>query len=130
MLGVHDSGFLASKTEEIRKQRNALAEAVGKNKPSDEQIAQGKELKGELATIEDELRTAEEAFVAALKTIPNMPLDYVPVGSNTWIKSMYNYFELVDGPSPHDGVVRVDHVNCVDGHLFTSCIGCYAKRQR
>lgn len=71
---------LQTKTEEIRQQRNTLAEAAGKNKPSDEQIARGKELKAQLAELEDKLRAAEEEFTAVLKTIPNMPLDYVPVG--------------------------------------------------
>ncbi|HSE60942.1 MAG TPA: serine--tRNA ligase [Candidatus Saccharimonadales bacterium] len=73
---------LQTKTEEVRQQRNTLAEAVGKTKPSEDQIAQGKELKAQLAELEEKLRAAEEEFAKVLKTIPNMPLDYVPVGQS------------------------------------------------
>jgi seryl-tRNA synthetase len=73
---------LQTKVDEIRQARNLLSTEVSKGKPTEEQIAKGKELKTNLGTLEDELRQADEAFVAALKTIPNMPLDYVPVGSS------------------------------------------------
>jgi hypothetical protein len=33
---------------------------------------------------------------------------------------MYCCLELVDGSSPHDGVVGIDHVDYVEGDLLTS----------
>lgn len=73
---------LQTKTEEIRKQRNTLADDVKKGKPTPEQIAQGKELKTQLAELEDHLKVAEDEFTLALKKVPNMPLDFVPVGKS------------------------------------------------
>lgn len=73
---------LLAKAEEVRAQRNALAEAGKKGKPTEEHIAQGKALKTRLAEVEDHLRIAEDEFVLALKKVPNMPLDYVPVGAS------------------------------------------------
>jgi len=73
---------LLTKTEEIRQERNALASSLKQGKPSSEQIERGKTLKTELAELEDHLRVTEEAFIKALKNIPNMPLPDVPVGAS------------------------------------------------
>jgi hypothetical protein len=35
---------------------------------------------------------------------------------------MYCCLELDDGSSPHDGGVRIDHVDYVEGDLLTSCV--------
>lgn len=71
---------LQQKTETLRQQRNELANQLKKGKPSEEDIKKGRDIKERLSGLEDKLRAAEDAFTAALKTIPNMPLDYVPVG--------------------------------------------------
>ena len=77
-----DRRELQTKTEEIRAQRNALADEVKKGKPTPEQIEQGKELKTKLSELEDRLRVVDDEFMLALKKVPNMPLDYVPVGAS------------------------------------------------
>lgn len=77
-----DRRELQTKTEEIRAKRNALADEVKKGKPAPEQIEQGKELKTELAELEDRLRVIDDEFMLALKKVPNMPLDFVPVGAS------------------------------------------------
>jgi seryl-tRNA synthetase len=71
---------LQAKGDALRTQRNELAEAVKNSKPTPEQIGKGRELKTELAEVEDRLRIVDDEFTLALKKIPNMPLDYVPVG--------------------------------------------------
>jgi len=73
---------LQTKAEEIRRQRNELADGLKKTKPTPQQIERGKALKTELAEVEDRLRVVDEEFFAALKKIPNMPLDDVPVGAS------------------------------------------------
>lgn len=73
---------LMARADDIRQKRNVLADAVKKSKPSPEQIIEGKELKTALAGVEDHLRSAESAFWAVLKKVPNMPLDFVPVGKS------------------------------------------------
>jgi seryl-tRNA synthetase len=77
-----DRRELQTKTEEIRAKRNILADEVKKGKPTPEQIEQGKELKTELAELEDRLRVVDDEFLLALKKVPNMPLDFVPVGAS------------------------------------------------
>lgn len=42
---------------------------------------------------------------------------------------MNGHFKLVDGALVHYAVVRVYHVDDVEGDLLTSCIGCYTKGQ-
>ncbi len=67
--------------EELRARRNVLSDSLKAGKPSPEQIAEGKQLKDEIAAIEQELGPLEEQYLTLLKSIPNMPLDMVPVGS-------------------------------------------------
>jgi seryl-tRNA synthetase len=67
--------------DEIRARRNTLAGAMKNQKPSEEQIADGRQLKDELANLEADLNVIEEKYEALLKAIPNMPLEYVPVGA-------------------------------------------------
>jgi hypothetical protein len=43
------------------------------------------------------------------------------------VKSVNGCFKLVDGAPTHYGVVRVYHVDDVEGDLLTSCIGCYTE---
>jgi hypothetical protein len=38
--------------------------------------------------------------------------------------------KLVDGAPAHDGVVRIHHVDDIEGHLLTSGIGCYTEGER
>jgi seryl-tRNA synthetase len=63
--------------EELRARRNT--EKHGK--PTDEQIAAGKQLREELAEREKSLAVIEEKYQELLKQVPNMPLDDVPVGA-------------------------------------------------
>jgi seryl-tRNA synthetase len=69
-----------TQTEELRRRRNELAAELQKGRPSDEQIAAGKQLKEEIAQLETDLKTIEEQLEPLWKSVPNMPLDEVPVG--------------------------------------------------
>ena len=72
-----------TQVEELRARRNTLSDELKKGgKPSPEQIEQGKQLKEEIAKLEDELRPMEGEFLSLLKKVPNMPLDDVPVGAS------------------------------------------------
>ncbi|HSW81272.1 MAG TPA: hypothetical protein VLG40_02645, partial [Candidatus Saccharimonas sp.] len=73
---------LQQQAETVRQARNAHAETLKQGKPSDEALQKGRQLKADLTDIESKLRAADDAFFAALKKIPNMPLDYVPVGAS------------------------------------------------
>jgi seryl-tRNA synthetase len=66
--------------EELRKRRNDQAAGLKQGKPTDEQIAAGKQLKEEITQLETDLKTIEEQFDTALRSIPNVTQDDVPVG--------------------------------------------------
>jgi seryl-tRNA synthetase len=66
--------------DELRARRNALASELKQGKPSDEQIAAGKQLKEELGKLETDLSTIEQKYDAILKSIPNIIQDDVPLG--------------------------------------------------
>jgi seryl-tRNA synthetase len=71
---------LQQTAEDIRRQRNELAAAMKGQKPTDEQIAQGRELRDQLADIEHKLAAVDGEFQVLLKAVPNLPADDVPVG--------------------------------------------------
>lgn len=73
---------LQTKADSLRQTRNDLASQIKHEKPSPEVIARGREIKTQLGEIEDRLREAEKEFLSAFKKIPNLPLDFVPVGAS------------------------------------------------
>lgn len=68
--------------EELRKQRNDLTAQAKGVKPSDDQIAKGKRLREDIERVESALSESEHSFFKLLRTVPNMPLDEVPVGGS------------------------------------------------
>lgn len=73
---------LLQKIEGLRRERNELAHGLKQGKPEPAQIERGKTIKTELTQLEDQLRTAESEYLQALKLVPNMPLDEVPIGAS------------------------------------------------
>lgn len=74
---------LIQTVERLRARRNEIAEAIKNSdgKPDSDSVEEGKRLKVELAKREGYLEQAEAEWLPLLKSIPNMPLDMVPVGS-------------------------------------------------
>jgi len=68
--------------EELRARRNSLNDAMKGQKPSDEQLAEGRELKEKIGGCEVELKAIEEKYDELLRAVPNMPADDVPVGAS------------------------------------------------
>lgn len=73
---------LQTEVEELRRERNDLASSTKGQKPSQEQLERGRILKASIAELEERLRIADDECIAMLKKIPNMPLDYVPIGTS------------------------------------------------
>lgn len=71
---------LLGQVEDLRRQRNELAAATKGQKPSEEQVAKGKQLKEKVAALEDKLRAVDETFTALWKEIPNVTPDDTPQG--------------------------------------------------
>ncbi|HSX30774.1 MAG TPA: serine--tRNA ligase [Candidatus Saccharimonadales bacterium] len=66
--------------EELRAKRNQLSDAMKGQKPSEEQLVQGRELKEQIAGQETELRAIEQKYNELLWAVPNVTFDDVPVG--------------------------------------------------
>lgn len=73
---------LLAEAEELRRQRNELSDSSKGQKPDEEQMAKGRELKDKLANLEHQLSSVSQEFTALLKAVPNMPHDDVPVGAS------------------------------------------------
>lgn len=73
---------LLQQVEDLRRQRNEQAAAMKGGKPSQEQIAAGRDLRDKLGKLEHQLDAIEKEFIELLKKVPNMPTDDVPVGSS------------------------------------------------
>jgi seryl-tRNA synthetase len=71
---------LLMQVESLRRERNQLNDQIKGQKPSDDQIKQGRELRDKLTEQEHKLISIEKQLEKLLKTVPNMPFDDVPVG--------------------------------------------------
>ena len=82
---------LLQQVEALRQQRNELTEATKGQKPSDEQVAEGRKLRDQLADLEHKLEAIESQYKDLLWQVPNVPFDDVPVGgeeANVEIKAV------------------------------------------
>lgn len=68
--------------EDVRRQRNDHTATMKGGKPSQEQIAKGKEIKEKLAALEDSLAPIELEFNTLLKGVPNIAKEHVPLGAS------------------------------------------------
>lgn len=68
--------------EGLRAKRNEHAEKLKKGKPNEAEIAEGRQIKEELVKLEHDLGIIEKKYWPLLKSVPNMPLDDVPVGKS------------------------------------------------
>jgi seryl-tRNA synthetase len=73
---------LITKVDEIRQKRHETSAHANAKKPSQQQIATGKELKEQLAASEAILQKIDQEYSNLLKQVPNMPMDDVPVGTS------------------------------------------------
>jgi seryl-tRNA synthetase len=71
---------LLKKVEDIRAQRNALTEQSKGGKPSDENLAKGKELRSRMDELESQLKPAESEHKDLLASVPNIFPDDTPLG--------------------------------------------------
>ena len=98
---------LTAQIDELRTRRNQIAASMKNSggKPSDEQIAEGKKIKEELAELEKTYRELDEKLSNALNSIPNILQADVPIGEEgeddlvkTWGEEL---FESRKGAEDH-----------------------------
>ncbi len=77
-----DKKIRQSKTliDKLRQERNQISERNKNTKPSDDDLARGKELKSEITAREAELAVLEPRYLSLIKQIPNIADDDVPIG--------------------------------------------------
>ncbi len=73
---------LIQESEQVRARRNQVASSIksASNEERPALIAEGKELKEKLSSMEEELQGVIAEFDALMLMVPNVPLDEVPVG--------------------------------------------------
>ena len=83
LLGLDDKRReLLTQADNLRERRNTIANQMKGGRPSDGLIAEGKQIKDELAVIEKNLHAVSEDFANELKLIPNIPTEDVPIGAS------------------------------------------------
>lgn len=87
--------------DELRSRRNAHTAAMTGGRPTEDQIASGKQLKEEIAERETELRTIEEHYEPLLRSIPNLAADDVPVGKEEDSVEIKRVGEQTEGAQDH-----------------------------
>jgi len=73
---------LQSQSDQLRMKRNENVAQVNGEKPSEESVATGKNIKKQLVELELLLKTVDDEFTTLLKTIPNMSMPDVPIGAS------------------------------------------------
>jgi seryl-tRNA synthetase len=76
-----DHRRLLKEVEALRGKRNDNSDKMKGGKPEPALIEEGRRIKGELIEAEGRYGVVREQFEELLKSVPNMPLDYVPVGA-------------------------------------------------
>lgn len=71
---------LQGQVDTLRQERNEIASSMKGQRPSDEMIQKGKEVKDKLADLEHKLSSIEQEFLTLLQRVPNLTFDDVPVG--------------------------------------------------
>lgn len=71
---------LIGQVEESHRQSNEIAKSAKGSRPTEEQIEKAKALREARKELDEQLLKAELRFDKLLKTVPNMPMDDVPVG--------------------------------------------------
>lgn len=103
---------LQAQADDLRRQRNEANTAAKGGKPTDEQIAAGRELREQLGDIEHKLGAIEKQYSDLLWTIPNITHDDVPIGDEADSVEVATYGEQATGAKDHlDYMTKRDWVD-------------------
>ena len=98
-----------AKIEELRRKRNEIAAKMKGGKPSPDLISEGKSVKEELAGLEEGFAEIENRFKTALKSVPNVIFDDVPLGGEECSVEIRKW-----GDQKKDGVDHLDYATTRD----------------
>lgn len=92
---------LTQQVEELRKERNALTAETKGQKPSEEQMQKGRDLKDKLADLEPKLSAIDKQLTDLLSAIPNVAHDDVPLGGEEDSVEISAFGEKLTGAEDH-----------------------------
>lgn len=92
---------LLQQVEALRRERNELSAATKGQRPSDEQVARGRQLKDQLADLEHKLAAIEQEFQILLMKVPNVYADDVPLGGEEDSVEISHFGEKPTGATDH-----------------------------
>jgi len=112
---------LMVKVEDLRRQRNELADGMKGQKPSEEQMSRGRELKDQVADLEHQLSSIDQEFLVLLNAIPNMTADDVPIGDESASVEIFKFGEQTTGAEDHlDFAMKRDWIDFERGAKVAS----------
>jgi seryl-tRNA synthetase len=74
---------LLQQVEALRRERNELTGQAKGQKPSEDSLTRGREIKDQLGDLEHRLAAIEDELMILLKTVPNVAMDDVPIGDES-----------------------------------------------
>ncbi len=92
---------LQGKVEELRRERNEIAASMQGQKPSDEQVAKGRDIKDQLGSLEHQLNAIDQEFTTLLQRVPNITQDDVPIGGEEDSVEIKQWGEQPTGAKDH-----------------------------
>ena len=94
---------LITKVDELRQKRNEASAGTKAQKPTDQQIAAGKDLKEKIVSADAKIQRIDEEYLPLLKDVPNVFPDDTPLGGEDknreekkWGDTIAKKFEVVD----------------------------------
>lgn len=103
---------LRQKADELREKRNVISSQLKGGRPSDESIGEAKKIKEELASIEDDLKLADEQFDELIAEVPNITQPDVPIGGEKDSVEIKRWGEQTSGAIDHlDFAVKRDWID-------------------
>lgn len=90
-----------SRSDELRKRRNEIADSMKGGKPATELIEEGKQVKAKLAELDDEFRGYDETYNQLMSSIPNIIFDDVPLGGEEDSVEIKKVGEQTTGAKDH-----------------------------
>lgn len=82
---------LQQQVDELREKRNKHAESLKSGKPTEDQIATGKDIKNQLAKLEEKLSNLDSKYLQAIAAVPNVFSDDVPLGGEADSKEIKKF---------------------------------------
>ncbi len=105
---------LLLKVEELRAQRNKLAESTKGKKPDETQVKKGRELKDKLADQEHQLGSIEKELNELLLNVPNVTPDDTPLGGEEANREEKKWGEAKSGEGIKDHLTWAEERGLID----------------